>query len=235
MSAGTAYAADEFTPAQTTAIEEVLKSYLNEHPEIIIESVENYRRKQEEEMQAKAQDTITDKLAWLTAKEAPSAGNPDGDVTIVEFFDYNCGYCKRALPDIQEVLKTDKNVRVVFREMPILSPESRTIAQWALAAHKQGKYFEYHVALMNTPGGKDIEALKKIAQDTGLDVEKLEKDANSKEVTIMLQDDMQIAQDIGIQGTPAFIINGELFPGYLGPDGLKASIEEARKKGDKEG
>jgi protein-disulfide isomerase len=231
--AAPAYAADDFSAGQKTAIEQIIKDYLHEHPEIIMESVENYRTKQEQDAQAKTEEAIVQKLDWLAAADAPSVGNPKADVTVVEFFDYNCGYCKRAMPDVKGIVESDKNVRFVFREMPILSPESRMMSQWALAAHKQGKYFEYHVALMDSPGPKDAAALEQIAKDVGLDTAKLKADAASQEVTDMLEADLKAAQEIGIQGTPAFIINGTMYPGYLGPEGLKQSIESAREKGDK--
>ncbi|MEM7680142.1 MAG: DsbA family protein, partial [Pseudomonadota bacterium] len=120
--------------------------------------------------------------------------------------------------------------RFVFREMPILSANSNDIARWSLASHEQGKYFEFHAALMNHRGSRNAETMKKIAKDVGLDPEQLEKDANSSDVKAALEESVKVAREVGIQGTPAFIINGELYPGYLGPEGLKRAVESARQK-----
>ena len=211
-------------------IEKIVKDYLLENGEIIIEAVDAYQQKAEKERQAKTTETIKAKLDLLTSADAPSAGNPKGDVTVIEFFDYNCGYCKRALPDINTLIEKDKNVRFVFREMPILGPTSRTAAQWALAAHKQGKYFEYHSALMKFRGQKSDAQLAKLAKNVGLDVEKARKDAASDAIEEQLNKDIELARLVGVEGTPAFIVDGEFFPGYLGEGGLKKAIEKAREK-----
>ena len=231
---GTVRAEDVFTPEQKAAIQTILEERLNEKPEIIIQAVDNFRAKQEQAAQEQAAQNIGKHLDWMTSADAPSAGAADADVTVVEFFDYNCGYCKRALPDVQNLLKSDSKLRVVFHEMPILSETSRTAAQWAMAAHKQGKYFEYHVAVMDHQGPQTEEALEKIAGDLGLDVKKMKEDAGSAEIAAQIDKSAEVARAIGINGTPAFIINGELYPGYLGEDGLKQGIEKARS-GKKDG
>ncbi len=228
-----AQAEEGFAEAQKSEIQTIVKQYLMENPEVLVESLEAYRVKEEREQEEQSAAKVTESLSYLTRSDAPSAGNADGSITIVEFFDYNCGYCKRALPDIQKVLNEEKDVRFIFQEMPILGPTSFTAAQWALAAHKQGKYFEYHTALMDHRGAKNESELTKIADKLGLDTKKMKQDANSEDVKSMLNKSMQTARDIGIQGTPAFIVNGELVRGYMGPDGMKAAIENAR--GKKEG
>ena len=220
-------------PSQVRAHEDELdaaiKNYLLENGDVIMEAVQRYQEKQQQQEEQKAAENVEKHLPFLTSKDAPSVGAENPDVTVVEFFDYNCGYCKRAMPDIIEALKDDTKVRFVFREMPILSPTSMTAAQWALAAQKQGKYFEYHTALMNHSGNMDEAALSQLAKDVGLDVDKMKQDAASEEITKIIEKDMQISQEIGVRGTPAFIINGELHRGYLGPGGLKTAIEQARK------
>ncbi|MCB1532024.1 MAG: DsbA family protein [Alphaproteobacteria bacterium] len=214
-------------------VEDIIKDYLMDNPELILDSLDAYRAKQEEMEKASAEESIDKNIDYLTSKNAPSVGPVDADVTVVEFFDYNCGYCRKALPDIQTLAKEDKKVRFVFREMPILSPNSAEVSKWALAAHKQGKYFEMHSALMDQRGTRTADTIKKLAEELGLDVGKLEKDANSDAVKTELEKDMMMAREIGIRGTPAFIIDGQLYPGYLGEDGLKQAIETARKNGDK--
>lgn len=222
----------DFSEAQKTQIQQIIAEYVNENPQIIIDALNNYREQQEADQRAQATQTLKDNVAFLSGPDLPSIGNPDADVTVVEFFDYNCGYCKRAVPDIQALIKEDKNVRFVFKDMPILGPTSHTAAQWALAAHKQGKYFEYHVALMEHRGNKEEGELAKLAEDLGLDVEQMKKDAASEETQQILAKNMEITQKAGINGTPAFIIGDTLYPGYLGPDGLKDAIEESRNKND---
>jgi len=177
-----------------------------------------------------AASAIKDNIAKLTSKDSPSIGPDDADVTIVEFFDYNCGYCKRALPDVQAIAASDKKVRFVFKEMPILGPTSGTAAQWALAAKRQDKYFEYHTALMEFKGQKEEKQLAKIAKDLGLDVEKMKKDASSDEVQAEIDADVELARTIGINGTPAFIVEETLYPGYIGEDGMVQAIKEAREQ-----
>lgn len=214
-------------------VEKIIKEYLADNPEVIIESLENYREKQERSFQANAEENIKKNLDYLTRASAPSFGNPDADIVVVEFFDYNCGYCRRAWTDIQKLAEEDGNVRFIFKEMPILSPNSVELAKWSLAAHKQDKYFEFHSAVMMHKGTKSAGAMKKIASELGLDPEQLEKDAGSSQIQEELDKSLSVAREIGIRGTPAFIINGELYPGYLGEEGLRQSIEKARENSDK--
>ena len=214
-------------------VEKIIKEYLMENPEVLIDSLESYREKQERAERVSAEESIKKNRKYLESSSAPSVGPADAEVVVVEFFDYNCGYCRRALPDIQKLAEEDKNVRFVFREMPILSQNSNEVATWSLAAHKQGKYFEFHSALMEKRGNRSAKVMKDIAEDLGLDAEQLEKDANSDDVKKMLQKDLDLARNIGIRGTPAFIINGELYPGYLGEEGLRQAIEKARENSDK--
>lgn len=222
--------AEGFSAAQKEEIGVIIKEYLAENPEIVMESLNKHREDMEQQQAVAATENLSKHKDFLTAADAPSAGNPKADVTIVEFFDYNCGYCKRAIPDVLKTLEADKNVRFVFHEMPILGPSSLTAAQWALAAHKQGKYFEYHRALMEHNGPKDDASLENIAKDLGLDVEKMKTDVKSDDVQKMISDSMSAARDLDINGTPAFIINDTITRGYMGPDGLDKAIAQEREK-----
>ncbi len=224
-----AQAADTFTDAQKQEIQSVFKDYLKEHPELVFEAFQAYQQKQQDIAAADTESVIKEKLPELTAKGLPSVGNQDGDVTVIEFFDYNCGYCKRALEDINTVLKDDKNVRFIFREYPILGPSSEVAARWAEAAHKQGKYFEYHQAVMHNQGPLTEESLEKLGKDVGLDTAKLKADAESDAVKTSVVDSRNLGLSMRVQGTPGFIVNGKFYGGYLGPEGLKKAIEEARK------
>lgn len=219
--------AEDFTADQKKQVEKIINDYLMENPEVITKSLQAYQEKQMAEQEEKAKQSILDNMKHLTAKELPSIGKEDAPITIVEFFDYNCGYCKRALPDIQAISKENDKVRFVFIEMPILGPSSGTAAQYALAAHNQGKYFEFHSALMEDRAPKEEEHLIEVGAKLGLDTEKLKADANSQEIKDRLANHMGMANKIGIQGTPAFIINGKLFRGYIGKDGMDAEIKTA--------
>lgn len=219
-----------FNAAQKEEIGKIVRDYILENPSIVFEAADKFKAQQEAEGAKKAEASIKENLEFLTRADAPAAGNPKGDVTIVEFFDYNCGYCRKALSDIQSVLKTDPNVRVVFKEMPILGPSSKTAALWALAANRQGKYFDFHVAVMDHKGPKEEAELEKIAKTVGLDLKKLKEDIASESVQEELNKDVEIARQIGVQGTPAFIVGTSFIPGYVGEDGLKKAIEEARSK-----
>ncbi len=230
-----ARAGDTFSAEQKSEIEELIKAYVLDNPEVLIESLDLHQAQQAQERDKQAAEALSKNMESIISADSPSAGNPEGDIIVVEFFDYNCGYCKKALGDIQEVVKNEKDVRVIFKEMPILGPSSMTAAQWALAAHKQGKYFEYHAELMKHRGAKDASSLEKLAKKLGLDVKQMKKDAASKEVSEHISKDVSLARQIGINGTPAFIVNDKLFPGYLGEGGLKSSIENARKGSDKKG
>ena len=208
----------------------LIKEYILGNPEIIIESLENHeidQRRKEAEMAAKA---LTERKEDLFADEnSPSIGPDDADITIVEFFDYNCGYCKKALADLNEVLKDDDNIRVVFKEFPVLSPASRTAALWGLAADKQGKYFEFHQELMKHRGNKDEAAMSKVAESVGLDVDKLKADAGSAETEAILMEMRELGVALGIRGTPGFVINDQVYPGWIPADRMKAEIKKKRE------
>jgi protein-disulfide isomerase len=214
-------------------VESIIKDYLMAHPDVIVDALNAYQNNQQ---QAEA-DNFTKALAEhhddVFSSSAPTAGNPNGDVTVVEFFDYNCGYCKHAISDVQQLVKNDKNVKVIFHDLPILAPSSELAARWALAAGKQGKYWEYHQALMNFSGGKSEDTLAQLGQQLNLDVDKMRKDASSDEISKQLADNAKLAQELGIHGTPAFLINDFFAPGYMGYDNMVETVkaQRAAKKG----
>ncbi len=228
LSAATAKAEEVFSDAQKEALNGLIAEYIKSNPQAIMDSVQAFQMQQQIKAEEDAVKKLQDHLPTITASDMPAAGSENPDLTVVEFFDYNCGYCKRALPDIQKVLENDPKIRFVFVEMPILGPSSSTAAQWALAAHKQGKYFEYHAALMNHRGAKEEPELSQIAKDLGLDLEKMKSDAAGQEIADMIAKNMEIVNDIGIRGTPAFIIGDTIVRGYLGEDGLEKAINDER-------
>jgi protein-disulfide isomerase len=156
------------------------------------------------------------------------AGNPDGAVTVVEFFDYRCPYCKAVARDMIETLEAEGDVRIVFKEFPILGPDSQTAAKAALAADRQGKYLPFHQALMDHKGTLDRDAILDIAEELGLDLELLEVDMESPEVATVIARTLALAEALDIGGTPAFIIGDELVPGAVDMKTLKDLVAKAR-------
>ena len=236
FTAAPAHAADKtaFTPEQQTALKELVRDFIMENPEVMIESINKMKAKEEQDQNASAIQSLDKHRAFLyNNPDMPSTGNPKADLTIVEFFDYNCGYCKRAYEAVQQTLDADKNIRFVFVELPILSPQSKVAANYAMAAQKQGKYFEYHRAIMNSSEPKTEDMLQRAGKDLGLDVEKLKKDANSEETKVMLEKKTAVAQDLRISGTPGFIIGDQIIRGYVPYEGMKPLIAEARSKAGK--
>ena len=229
----TAQAADPEAPAAGTldraAIETVIKEYLLEHPEVLIDALTAYETKR------KAAEAERQKLAILENREAltndpasPSLGNPEGDVVLVEFFDYRCGYCRASAPRVQAAIKSDPQLRVVMKEFPILSEESVVGARAALAAGLQGKYEDFHFALMKNPGNLSASHLRRIAGQVGVDADQMEADMDSEEVAQAIARTHALARQIGVTGTPAFVIGDELIPGAVDLDVLLAKIAEAR-------
>jgi protein-disulfide isomerase len=158
------------------------------------------------------------------------AGNPDGAITIVEFTDYNCGFCRASLADIDRLIAGNKDVRVIFREVPILAESSRDGARWALAAARQGKYKAFHDALF-AGGPVNEKSIRAAAARAGLNIAQAEKDAASAEIKAELDANLSMMQQIGFGGTPTFFIGDHMVEGAVGYDALKAAVEKARKKG----
>ena len=225
----TAQAADPFSAEQKEALNATIKEYILANPEVLAESLSTFQKKQQDGMAGKFKQNFEENKAELMDGGSPIAGNPKGDVTVIEFFDYNCGYCKKAIPDITKLLEEDKKVKIVFKEYPILSPKSHEAAAWAIAANKQGKYIEFHTALMSHQGSVDDAALESVAKKVGLDIDKLRKDKDDPKIKELLEKDIALAGKLGIRGTPAFIVGDKLNPGYMGYEGLKAAVDEARK------
>lgn len=223
--------AQEFNDAQKAEIKKMFDEYLLTSGDKILKSVNSYQAELEEKDRVEASKKAEGFIGTLkNKKDLPMAGNPDGDITMIEFFDYNCGYCRKALSEIKSVLKDDKNIKVIFMDMPILGPRSLEAAKWSLAANKQGKYFEYHQALLEHNGQKDDKVFEKLAKNVGLDVKQLAKDKDDKAIAKLLDDNIAQAQEIGIRGTPGFIVAGQIFPGFMQADRIKEIVAEARAK-----
>jgi protein-disulfide isomerase len=221
-----------FTPDQRQEMESIIKDYLMANPELLREVGKLLEQKEKlaEEEQRKgglvsnAEQIFRDKADFV-------AGNPKGSVTMVEFFDYNCGWCKKGFPEVMSLLDTDKDLRFVLKEFPIFGEDSEYAATAAIAATKQGKYWELHVAMFQHEGKLAKDSVDEIAAGLGLNMEQLKKDMEDPAIADILARNRNLAQSLAINGTPAFIIDDKLVPGYLPKDELAASINETREKG----
>lgn len=230
--AGSSVIAAEFNDSQRKEMESIIRDYLLANPEILQDMSQTLEQKQKlaEDEQRKggliqnADQIFRDKADFV-------AGNPNGNVTMVEFFDYNCPWCKKDFPDVMSLIETDKELKVVLKEFPILGPDSEYAAQAAIAAGKQGKYFEMHKAMYQHEGRLTKESVDEIAAAQGLDMERLKKDMNDPETAEIIARNRNLAQSLAINGTPAFIIDDTLVPGYLPKAELAAAINEVRAKG----
>jgi protein-disulfide isomerase len=215
-------------------VEQIMRDYLTKNPEILVEMTTELDKRQAAEQSAQQQKTISENAAAIfRSPVAHVAGNPEGDVSVVEFFDYNCGYCRRALPDVLKLTNDDGKIRLVLKELPIFGEDSEVAAKLALASDKQGKYFEMHQKLMTEPGKADKDKALRIAKELNLDIEKLEKDAESDDVKKGLDEAKELAQKLNLQGTPLYLIGDRVVPGAPDDlyDQLKAKVTEVREKG----
>ncbi|WP_122072302.1 MULTISPECIES: DsbA family protein [Pseudophaeobacter] len=210
-------------------IRELVLETIRANPEIVMEAVAILERKQAEAENNALADilsAIRDRLE--DDANAPVLGNPEGDVTVVEFFDYNCPYCRRAMEPVQGLLEADPNVRLVYREWPILGEGSVFAARAALAARKQGKYDEFHWALMAMNGRADEASVLRVASEIGLDVEQLRSDMEGSEIDEHIRNSAELAQALGFNGTPSFVIGNELAPGLVQQPQLMEMVESVR-------
>lgn len=221
-----------FTEEQKGALEDFVRDFIMNDPEVLVESVNQMHAKEAQKQEEAAATALKANSDFFYKNDKlPFVGNAKGDITVVEFFDYNCGYCKRALDAVKKTIEDDKNVRVVFVDLPILSPQSETAAKWALAANKQGKYWEFHKAIMESNAPKSDDNLADIAKSAGLDVKKLKADAAGKDIEEELAaNHTNAAQKLQISGTPAFIVGDQIIRGFVEYDGFKAIIADERKK-----
>ncbi len=228
--------AGEFSDAQKKEIGQIVRQYLLQHPDILIEMSRKLERQQNDAKAARAEAAMkAHGKALFSGKGDLVIGNPDGKVKMVEFFDYNCGFCKRSLPDVIRLKDTNPDLKIIIKEFPILGPGSLEAARYALAARKQGmdKYWKFHAAMLKHKGRIDGKVALAFAKKTGLDVERLKKDAQGKDIAEILGRNMSIAEALDINGTPAFIIGDEIVPGALGYKRLNAIIAKVRKNGCK--
>lgn len=230
---GLAPAIAQFSSSQRTDIEHIIREYLVSHPEVIQEAMTELQKRTAEAEAAKQQAAIKQNAAEIfNSSRQVVLGNPKGDVTMVEFFDYNCGYCKRAMGDMLTLLKTDTNLRVVLKEFPVLGPGSVEAAKVAAAARMQDKsgkkYLEFHTKLLGGRGQADKAHAMAAAKDAGFDTAKIEKDMNSDEVRAQIEESFKLADALGLNGTPSYVIGKDVVVGAVGLDDLKEKINSSR-------
>ena len=223
--------AQGFDDTERTAIEQIVRDYLLENPEVIVEAIEVLQQRETAAAEAAQLSALRDRADEIFhSPGSPIMGEADGDVVLVEFFDYQCGYCRRVLDDVFALSEEDDGLRVVFKELPILGPASTLAARAALAVRLQDEalYIPLHNALMSHQGALTDDVIYAIAGEVGADVDRLRADMGSPVVTGEIEANLRLADALGIRGTPAFIIGDELIPGAVGLDILRALVDEQR-------
>jgi protein-disulfide isomerase len=227
---GGAVARAETPVVPREAVEQVIRDYLLSHPEVIMESLRRAQQREREAARAQSRAAVqSNRQALLQDPESPVGGNAAGDVTIVEFFDYRCPHCRRMAPVIKTLLAEDPGVRLVYKEMPILGAESVVAARAALAARRQGKYLEAHDRLMAEAGPFTDATVVTILAEVGIDQDRLRADMNALETASVLEHELALARAIGIDGTPAFVVGGELVVGAMDLGTLRDLVGKARR------
>lgn len=230
------YAFKEFAAARdsaeappSTSIDQRISQYLKAHPDEVLAALKLAQANAQQQQQAEAQQSLEQKQDQIFNNPAdPVIGNAQGDVTVVEFFDYRCPYCKRVTDSLMTLLKDDPNVRLVFKEFPILGPESVVAAKIALAAHRQGKYEQVHTAFMAHKGSFEEAALLELAGSVGADTARLAADMADPAIQGQLQANDSLAAALGITGTPGFLFGKQLVPGAVSLDDMKKLVSATR-------
>ncbi|NJN45360.1 MAG: DsbA family protein [Candidatus Competibacteraceae bacterium] len=217
-------------------LDQRIREYLLENPQIILESVQRFQVEQQRSQVQQAQQALLSRQDEIfNNPDDPIGGNPDGDVTVVEFMDYNCPYCRKAFNQLTQLAKDDPNVKLLFKEMPVLGAGSDFAARAALASIKQNLYMEFHNALMSMNGRLNESVILSIAGQSGLNVDQLKQDMADPQIQASIDRNMQLAEALGIRGTPAFVIGDEVVRGAVDLNKLKQSVTKARKAGKEVG
>jgi protein-disulfide isomerase len=221
-------AQQSFTPAQKAEVEKIVRDYLLANPEFLVEVMEELERRRQDLAKLESQRRIQEQRAEIYESKHDFVVNREGKVPFVEFFDYQCGYCKRSLAAVQTVRKMQPDVRMIFKEYPILGPVSVFAARAAVASRRQQKYVAYHDAMMGHRGKLDESVVLRIAERVGLDIEQLKADMERPEVQQAIDANLALAETMRIRGTPTFIIGETLSPGAIPYPQMVSQIEEAR-------
>lgn len=212
-------------------VRELVRETILANPEILVEAIAILEERAAQDRVTASADIIAAQRQLLERdSNAPVLANPDGDVTIVEFFDYNCPYCRRAVPAVEGLIEADPGIRLVYREWPILGEGSVFAARAALAARQQGFYEEFHWALMGMNGRAEERSVLRIAEEVGLDIDQLRADMEAPEVAEHIETSIRLADLLGITGTPTFILGDNLVPGAVEQDVLQRLVDEVREE-----
>lgn len=223
---GAARAAGEMSQDQ---LDQRIHDYILAHPEVLVQALQSLDERQREADAAQAKETLKARANDVFQdKQSPVGGNAQGNVTLVEFFDYNCPYCRLMAPIMDQAMADDPQLRIVYKEFPILGPDSVFAAKAALAAERQGKYREFHKALYGSRTRVTEAVVLKIAAETGLDVERMKGDMQKPDIQALIDRNAELAQALRITGTPGFVAGGQIFPGATDLANLKKLIEQAR-------
>ncbi len=223
-----------FNNEQRGEIERIVRDYLLKNPELLQEVMGELEKRQAAAEAARHREAVKEHAATIfNSPRQVNLGNPQGDVTVVEFFDYNCGYCKRAMSDMLELIKGDPKIKYVLKEFPVLGDGSTEAHRVAVAVRMQDKtggkkYLEFHQKLLSSRGGADKARALAAAKEVGLDVARLEKDMLSEEVKLSLEESMKLAEAIGLNGTPSYVIGKDVVVGAVGLNSLRTKVNETR-------
>ncbi len=225
--APSASAQQSFSPEQKAEVEKIVRDYLLQNPELLVEVMEVLETRRQKLAEDKAKTALEENEAAIYRSKYDFVTNPEGEVPFIEFFDYQCGYCKRVHEAVTKIRKQRRDVRFVFKEFPILGPVSAYASRAAIASRQQGKYVEYHDALMNHRGKLSEAVVLELAKGIGLDVERLQADMALPEVQTAIDANLALASVMNIRGTPTFIIGKSLSPGAIAYPQMIRFIEEA--------
>ena len=223
--------AASFSPDQRSEIERIVRDYLMENPEILQEVFEALEKKRQEAQSASQKQALAEhREKILNSPRHVVLGNPQGDVTLVEFFDYNCGYCRKALQDMTDLMRSDPKLRIVLKEFPVLGPSSMEAAKVSVAVKKQGpeKYLAFHQKMLTDRGESNEQKALEVAKSVGVDVARLKKDLADPEVQATIEESHRLAEALGLTGTPSYVIGDEIIPGAVGAATLKEKVAAAR-------
>lgn len=223
----------EMTDVERDAFREEVKAYLLEHPEVLLDAMNVLQDRQDKAAAVQDQQLLQDHKADLFS-DANSwvGGNPNGDVTVVEFMDYRCGYCRKAYQEVEELVKSDGNIRFILKEYPILGDDSVTSARFAVAVrqlHGDEAYKKAHDALITLRGQPDVETLSRLATDLGLEPQPIIDRMGSDEVTAVIAANRDLGDKMQISGTPTFVIDQTLLRGYVPLDGMRKIVDDERQ------
>jgi protein-disulfide isomerase len=236
MAAAAILPAAAVSPSERPEIEKIIKEYLLANPEVLRDAMmELQRREAAAEAQQRAAAVKKNEKLIFDSPRGVVVGNRQGDVSIVEFFDYNCGYCKRALDDMMTMMQADPKLKFVLKEFPVLGPGSLEAAKVAIAVRMQDKsgtkYMDFHRRLLGTRGEANQARALAAAKEAGLDMAQIDKDLKSEEIDATLLESVQLADALGISGTPSYVIGGEVVPGAVGAATLMKHVQSVRKCG----